>query len=133
MGFADLVGACPEQGESLPGAAHRLTMATLLEVDAAKVAEDRGLPGLVAGLSEQRDSLTKSRRGLRIVALPHVHRCEVDERLSFGGVVADHGGGLPGAGMDGDRLGIVAADVKVTVDDRGHVDSMAWPAIRRGV
>ena len=110
-----------------------LPVTTQLKVENTQVAQRADFPGAVAGLAGQGQALLQVCGSPRVVALAQVEDTEADECFRLGGGVAHVARGEAGLAVDSDRLGVVAAIVKVAEQGGGQAGGMAGPAVGGGV
>ena len=133
VGFAD-AGACfAVAGERLLVAFGGLLVAALPPVDEAEVGERAGFADTVTGFAEEGEGLLVVLGGLLVTALPHVNHANIGQGVGFGGAVIRLAGGVPGVGVDAQRVGEVSAGIEVTEQGSGQPDGVSGPAVGGGV
>src|ERR1700678_3714558 len=121
------------QGQRLAEIAVSPRVAGLPPVEAAEVVQRVGFAEPVARLTVQAPGLMKVADSLPAAALPDSGDAEGFQRVRFRGQVAALAGSAARAGLDGDRLGNVAADVEVPAQGGGQPCRVARPPAGGGV
>src|SRR5258705_399189 len=133
LGFAVAVAGLAEEGESVPQIIGRLLGAALAQVNEPEVGQRAGFADAVTGLAEEGEGPPVVLGGLLVTALPHVNDAKIGQGVGFGGAVTRLAGGVPGVGVDAQRVGEVSAGIEVTEQGSGQPDGVSGPAVGGGV
>src|SRR5215472_1638861 len=133
IGFANRVACFAIASERLQVVFGSLLVAAPPPVDKPKMGQRAGFAAAVAGLAEEGQGPPVVLGGLFVAALPQVNDTEIGQGVGFGGAVTRLAGGLPGVGMDAQRVGEVGAGVEVTEQRSRQPDGVPRPAVGGGV
>src|SRR5215469_546333 len=133
VGFANAVACFAVAGERLPVAFGGLLVAALPPVDEPEVGQRAGLTAPVTGLAEERECLPVVFGGLLVAALSHVNDAKIGQGVARGGAVTRLAGGVPGVGVDAQRVGEVSTGIEVTEQGGSQPDGVSGPAVGGGV
>src|SRR5215472_2132548 len=133
IGFANRVACFAIASERLQVVFGSLLVAAPPPVDKPKMGQRAGFAAAVAGLAEEGQGPPVVLGGLFVAALPQVNDTEIGQGVGFGGAVTRLAGGLPGVGMDAQRVGEVGAGVEVTEQRSSQPDGVPRPAVGGGV
>ena len=97
--------------------------------DDAQVVQRPGLARRIAELAVQVQHPAQVVSPPNVAALAKVDQSQVVHRIGLGAQVAGPAGGLPGVGVQGDGLGVVAALIQVAEHGRRQAGGVPGPAI----
>src|SRR5215470_17847292 len=133
VSLAEAMAGLAVQGEGLPVALGSLPVAALPPADEAEITQRVGFADAVACFTVAGERLPVAFGGLLVAALPPVDEAKIGQGVARGGAVTRLAGGVPGVGVDAQRVGEVSTGIEVTEQGGGQPDGVSGPAVGGGV